>query len=77
MNQILIKYLYTKDPCEGKYQVLIIKRESTGLKYLNDLKAFTEYSNDMNDIYKNIEEYNSYRKTKKVDCIWWYDCWYT
>ena len=42
MNQILIKYLYTKDPCEGKYQVLIIKRESTGLKYLNDLKAFTE-----------------------------------
>ena len=77
MNQILIKYLYTKDPCEGKYQVLIIKRESTGLKYLNDLKAFTEYSNDMNDIYKNIEEYNSYWKTKKVDCIWWYDCWYT
>ena len=51
-------YLYTKDPYEAKYQLLVIKRESTGLKYLNDLKAFTEYSNYMNDIYKNIEEYN-------------------
>ena len=51
-------YLYTKDPYEAKYQLLVIKRESTGLKYLNDLKAFTEYSNYMDDIYKNIEEYN-------------------
>ena len=38
--------------------MLINKRESTGLKYLNDSKAFIEYSNDMDDIYKNIEEYN-------------------
>ena len=51
-------YLYTKDPYEAKYQLLVIKRESTGLKCLNDLKAFTEYSNYMDDIYKNIEEYN-------------------
>ena len=28
-------------------QLLINKRESTGLKYLNDSKAFIEYSNDM------------------------------
>ena len=27
--------------------------------YLKDSKAFIEYSNDMNDINKNIEEYNS------------------
>ena len=32
------------------------KRESTGLKYLNDFKAFIEYSNDLDDIDKNIEE---------------------
>ena len=44
-------YLYTKDPCEAKYQLLINKRESTDLKYLNDSKAFIEYSNDMDDIY--------------------------
>ena len=40
-------YLYTKDPCEAKYQFLINKRESTGLKDFNDPKAFIEYSNDM------------------------------
>ena len=57
-------YLYTKDPYEAKYQLLVIKRESTGLKYLNDLKAFTEYSNYMDDIYKNIEEFNPKKKRK-------------
>ena len=35
--------LYAKDPCKGKYQLLINIRESTGLKYLNDSKAFIEY----------------------------------
>ena len=44
--------------------MLINKRESTGLKYLNDSKAFIEYSNDMDDIYKNIEEYNPNKKRK-------------
>ena len=29
-----------------------------GLKNLNDSKAFMKYSYDMDDIYKNIEEYN-------------------
>ena len=29
----------------------------------------------MDDIYKNIEEYNPNKKTKKIYCIW-YDCWY-
>ena len=36
-------YLYAKHPCEAKYQLLINKRESSGLKYLNDSKAFLEY----------------------------------
>ena len=39
--------------------MLINKRENTGLKYFNDSQAFIEYSNDMDDIYKNIEKYNS------------------
>ena len=46
--------------------MLINKRESTGLKYLNDSKAFTEFSNDMDDIYKNIEEYNANMKWKML-----------
>ena len=57
-------YLYAKDPYEAKYQFLINKRESTGLKHLNDSKAFIKYSNDMDDIYKNIEEYNPNKKRK-------------
>ena len=51
-------YLYAKDPYEAKYQFLINKRESTGLKHFNDPKAFIEYSNDMQDVYKNTDEYN-------------------
>ena len=57
-------YLYGKDPYKAKYQLLTKKRESTGLKYLNVLKTFIEYSNDMDDIYKNIKEYNPNRKRK-------------
>ena len=57
-------YLYAKDPYEAKYQFLINKRESTGLKHFNDSKAFIEYSNDMDDIYKSIEEYNPNKKRK-------------
>ena len=37
---------------------MINKRESVGLWRFNDHKAFMEYSNDMQDVYKNIEEYN-------------------
>ena len=48
-------FLYAKDPYEVKCQLLINKRESTGIKYFNDSKAFIEYSNNMDDIYKNIE----------------------
>ena len=51
-------YLYAKNPYKAKYQLLINKRESTDLKYLNDSKDCFEYSNDMGDIYKNIKEYN-------------------
>ena len=55
-------YLYDKDPYEAKYHSLINKRESTGLKHLNDSKGFIEYSNDMDDFYKNVEEFNSNKK---------------
>ena len=45
-------YLYAKDPYEDKYQFLVNKRESIGLKHCNDPKAFIEYSDDMQDVYK-------------------------
>ena len=49
---------------EAKYQFLINKRESKGLKHLKASKGFIEYLNDMTDIYKNIEEYHPNRKCK-------------
>ena len=57
-------YLYVKDPYEAKYQFLINKRKSTGLKHFNDPKAFIEHSNDIQDVYKNIEQYNIGKKRK-------------
>ena len=50
--------MYAKDTYEDKCQLLINKRESTGSKHFNDPKAFFEYSNDMHDVYKNIDECN-------------------
>ena len=51
-------YLYAKDLYEDKYQFLIKKRENIGLKHFIDPKSFIEYSNDMRDVYKNINHYN-------------------
>ena len=57
-------YLYVKDPYEKKYQYLISKREKVGLNHFKNPKAFMEYSNDMQDVYKNIEDYNPIKKRK-------------
>ena len=57
-------YLYAKDPYEAKYQYLINKREGVGINHFNDPKAFIEYSNDMQDVYKNIDEYNTDKERK-------------
>ena len=58
-------YLYAKDPYEKKKnQYLINKRQKVGLNQFNDPKAFMEYSNDMQDVHKNIEDYNPIKKHK-------------
>ena len=57
-------YLYAKDPYEAKYQYLIKKKEKVGLNHFNDLKVFMEYSNEMQDVYKNMEDYNPEKKRK-------------
>ena len=44
--------MYAKDPYKAKYKFLINKRESTGLNYFNDPKAFIKYSNNMQDLNK-------------------------
>ena len=56
--------MYAKDPYESKYQYLINKRKGVGINHFNDLKAFIEYANDMNDVYKNIDDYNPDKENK-------------
>ena len=51
-------YLYAKDIHEAKYEYLINKREQAGIKNLNDPHAFIEYSDDMDDVLDNINNYN-------------------
>ena len=58
-------YFYAKDPYEAKYQYLINKREEVELDNFDDPKVFMEYLNDMQDVCKNIEEYNL-RKRKQI-----------
>ena len=57
-------YLYVKDTDEEKYQYLINKREQAGIKNLKDPHAFMEYSNDMNDVLEDINNYNKNRDKK-------------
>ena len=57
-------YLYVKDLYEAKYQYLINIREKVGIDHFDDPKAFTEYSNAMHDVYKNIGEYNIDKERK-------------
>ena len=60
-------YLYAKGPYEVKFlfnQYLINKREGVDINNFNDPKAFIEYSNDMLDVYKNIDEYNHDKENK-------------
>ena len=56
--------LYAKDFYEAKYQFLINKRKSAGLKHFNVSKAFIEYLNNMANIFKNIKEYNPNSRCK-------------
>ena len=57
-------YLYIKDIHEPKYKYLINKREQAGIKNLNDPHAFIEYSDDMNNVLDDINNYNINRDKK-------------
>ena len=57
-------YLYAKDINKPKYEYLINKREQVGIKNLNDPHAFIEYSDDMDDVLDDINNYNKNRDKK-------------
>ena len=57
-------YLYAKDLSEPKYKFLIKKHKNAGIKYVNDQNAFIECLNTMDDVYGNIDDYNTNRQRK-------------
>ena len=57
-------YLYARDLNEPKYKYLIKKREDVGIKHANNPNAFIECSNAIDDVYENINDYNSKRRRK-------------
>ena len=54
--------MYAKDLTKPKYEFLIKKREDAGTKHSSDSNAFIECSNTMDDVYKNVDDYNPNRE---------------
>ena len=57
-------YLYAKDLFESKHQLLIKGREKVGIENLKNLKAFIVYSQTIDDVYENLEDYNPTKKRR-------------
>ena len=57
-------YLNIKDPFESKYQLHINGREKIGIEILKNPKAFIDYSQTIDDVYENLEDYNPLKKRR-------------
>ena len=57
-------YLYINDPFESKYQLLINGREKVGIENLKNLKTSIDYSQTIDDVYENLEDYNLTKKRR-------------
>ena len=67
-NDIEKIYLYARDLSEPKYEHLIKKHENAGIRHLNNPNVFIKCSDTMDDVYKNINDYNLSRR-KKTNCL--------
>ena len=56
-------YFHVKDPLESKYELLIKGREKLWIENLKNSKAFVDYSQIIDDVYKNLEDYNPTKKS--------------
>ena len=55
-------YFYVKDPFEWKYQLLINWKGKVGTEILKIPKGFIDYSQPIDDVYENLEDYNPKKK---------------
>ena len=58
--------IYTRDPYEAKYQLLINKRKRIGLMHVNYSEYFIDYYSDMDNIYINIIKHNPNKECKRL-----------
>ena len=49
---------------KAKYQMLINKLESVDLKHCGNIRDFIDFSNDMDNIYENADEFSPNKKRK-------------
>ena len=59
-------HLYVKDPFKSKYQLLINGREKVGIKTLKHASTSTDYSQTIDDVYENLEDYNPTKKRREL-----------
>ena len=59
-------YLHAKDPFESNYQLLNNGREKVGIKTLKNPKTFIDYSQTIDNIYENLEDYNPTNKRRAL-----------
>ena len=57
-------YLFVKDLFASKFQLFINVRENTAIKKLKYLRAFIGYSQTIDDVFENLEDYNPTKKKK-------------
>ena len=57
-------YLYVKDPCKWKYQLIINGREKLGIENLKNPKAVVDYSRLIDDVYENLKDHNPTKKRR-------------
>ena len=56
-------YFYVTDPFESKHQLLINNsRKKVGITILKNSKGSADYSQTVDDVYENFEDYNPTRK---------------
>ena len=68
-NDIDKIYLHARDLSEPKYEYVTKKCNNAGIKHANNPDAFIECSNTMDDVYKNINDYDPIRIRKKLNAF--------
>ena len=58
--------LYVKRAFESKYQLLINGREKVEIKILKNPKAFIGYSQTIDDVYENLDDYDPKKKKRML-----------